>query len=273
MRFLQWLVILAVLLTLPEAVPAPPDYSGASTAYLGSAVFVLPLDGDALYLPTDELGRARGAAKLIRPEDLEFRPRGDLSGVNVTGFVQRNYPFIPGMNLYNRCHMIAHSLGGEDIAENLFTGTHTLNTSAMRLIEERVGNYILRTGDAVRYEVILRFGESNLVCYGAYISARSMSSDEIDFTVYCYNIEPGVSIDFSNGNSEIAQFSTSIEEFPEDGEVITFVLNTNTKRIHSPDCPSVTEMKPKNRRDYYGDLESLLAAGYALCGRCNGGIN
>ena len=48
-----------------------------------------------------------------------------------------------------------------------------------------------------------------------------------------------------------------------------YVLNTHTKKIHLPDCPSVTEMKESNR-GFCEDPEELLAQGYAWCKRCHG---
>ncbi len=47
------------------------------------------------------------------------------------------------------------------------------------------------------------------------------------------------------------------------------VVNTNTKKIHSPDCSYAK--KPENRADISaGDLQSYLDNGYALCGHCEG---
>lgn len=48
-----------------------------------------------------------------------------------------------------------------------------------------------------------------------------------------------------------------------------YVLNTHTKKIHLPDCPSVTEMKESNR-GFCEDPEEMLAQGYAWCKRCHG---
>lgn len=49
------------------------------------------------------------------------------------------------------------------------------------------------------------------------------------------------------------------------------VVNTNTKKIHSPDCSYAKNMKPENRADISaGDLQSYLDNGYALCGHCEG---
>lgn len=49
------------------------------------------------------------------------------------------------------------------------------------------------------------------------------------------------------------------------------VVNTNTKKIHSPDCSYAKNIKPENRADISaGDLQSYLENGYALCGHCEG---
>jgi len=48
-----------------------------------------------------------------------------------------------------------------------------------------------------------------------------------------------------------------------------YVCNTNTKKFHYPDCSSVREIKDKNRRDFTGSREELIAEGYQPCKRCN----
>ena len=50
---------------------------------------------------------------------------------------------------------------------------------------------------------------------------------------------------------------------------VTYVLNANTRRFHRLGCPSVQDMKEKNRRDFTGTREDVLAQGYKPCGRCN----
>lgn len=51
-------------------------------------------------------------------------------------------------------------------------------------------------------------------------------------------------------------------------EASTYILNTNTKRFHYPSCSSVDEMKDKNKQEYTGTRDELLADGYKPCGRC-----
>ncbi len=48
----------------------------------------------------------------------------------------------------------------------------------------------------------------------------------------------------------------------------SYVLNTNTKRIHKPGCSSVYEMNPKNRQRTNKSIEELEAEGYVKCKRC-----
>ena len=48
---------------------------------------------------------------------------------------------------------------------------------------------------------------------------------------------------------------------------ITYVLNTNTKRIHYTDCASVKKIKPKNY-DTTDDFDKAIADGFKPCGNC-----
>ena len=57
----------------------------------------------------------------------------------------------------------------------------------------------------------------------------------------------------------------SYPALPADAEEITYVLNTNTKKFHRPDCSSVSSMKSKNRYDSTQSYEEITAAGYVPC--------
>ena len=48
----------------------------------------------------------------------------------------------------------------------------------------------------------------------------------------------------------------------------TYILNTNTKKFHRPDCSSVSQMQAENRREYTGSRETLMDDGYSPCGQC-----
>lgn len=47
-----------------------------------------------------------------------------------------------------------------------------------------------------------------------------------------------------------------------------FVINTNTGKIHYPNCPSVARMKESNKAYVHGTLDSFIAQGYEPCKNC-----
>ena len=48
-----------------------------------------------------------------------------------------------------------------------------------------------------------------------------------------------------------------------------YVINTNTRRFHLPDCASVSEMKAENRQNTVCTREELIEQGCLPCGRCH----
>lgn len=60
--------------------------------------------------------------------------------------------------------------------------------------------------------------------------------------------------------------ATPINYNPEAG--IEYVLNTNSHKFHYLECPSVADMKEKNKQYYQGTREEVIAMGYDPCGRC-----
>ncbi len=51
--------------------------------------------------------------------------------------------------------------------------------------------------------------------------------------------------------------------------ITSYVLNTNTGKFHYPNCPSVSQMKSKNRWDVNMTREEVIQMGYVPCKRCN----
>ena len=47
-----------------------------------------------------------------------------------------------------------------------------------------------------------------------------------------------------------------------------YVLNLNTKKFHLPECSSVKDMKPANRKDVHMTREEILEMGFVPCKRC-----
>lgn len=156
------------------------------------------------YSELDALGRCGVALACLGEETMPTSGRGDISEIHPSGWHQRFYDFVDRQALYNRSHLIAHSLSGEDANErNLITGTRTMNNEGMRPWEERTVSYIRRTGNHVLYRATPVFEGDELVSRGVRLEARSVEDDGLglSFDVYCYNVEPGVQIDYRTGDS------------------------------------------------------------------------
>lgn len=152
----------------------------------------------------DYLDRCGAALACLGPETLPTRPRENISHVYPSGWDQRSYDFIDEGVLYNRCHLIAFSLCGEnDNERNLITGTRAMNVDGMKPLEEQTVRYIERTHNHVLYCVTPLFEEGELVAHGVHMEAYSLEDDGagLSFNVYCYNNQPGVVIDYVTGAS------------------------------------------------------------------------
>ncbi len=155
------------------------------------------------YGALDSLGRCTAAYALIGPEDLPDEEREDISGVILSGWQVYRYPFISGEFLWHRCHLIAFELTGENAnARNLITGSQYMNFMGMQSYENETASYIRRTGNHVLYRVTPVFEGNELVCRGVLMEAMSVEDDDLVFCVYCYNVQPGVTIRYADGTSQ-----------------------------------------------------------------------
>ena len=157
------------------------------------------------YSSLDDLGRCGVAYANICVELMPTQKRGDISSIKPTGWKQAKYPdLITTQDLYNRCHLIGHQLAGEDAnRQNLITGTRYLNVTGMLVFEDQIASYIKNhPNNHVLYRVTPVFIDSELVARGVLMEARSVEDNgELEFCVYCYNIQPGIEIDYKTGKS------------------------------------------------------------------------
>ena len=260
------------------------------------------------YSELDLLGRCGQAYANICPELQPTEERGVIGNVRPSGWHTVKYnDLIDGNYLYNRCHLIAYCLAGENANEmNLITGTRYLNTEGMLPFEEMVNDYVDKTGNHVLYRVTPQYEGDNLVASGVEMEGWSVedAGTGICFHVYCYNVQPGIEINYADGtswetasdNRKNAQKTESVgqesgctgqgtglenditteqlEIADDDSDcrnktAQTYILNTNTKKIHRPTCSSVSQMKESNKQTYEGTVEELENMGYAPCKKCN----
>ncbi|MCD7709139.1 MAG: DNA/RNA non-specific endonuclease, partial [Clostridiales bacterium] len=147
------------------------------------------------YSNLDALGRCGVAAASVGQDLMPTEARGEIGSVKPTGWHQEKYDFVDGKYVYNRCHLIAFELAGENANEkNLITGTRYMNIQGMLPFENMVADYVKETGNHVMYRVTPEFEGKNLVASGVLMEAESVEDggDGILFCVYCYNVQPGV---------------------------------------------------------------------------------
>ena len=161
------------------------------------------------YSDWDKLGRSGTAyanvCKEIMPKEGE--ERGEIGNIkDLSGWVQKRYDnLIKDKYLYNRCHLIGWQLSSEnDNKKNLITGTRYLNTEGMLYFENLVADYIkANENNHVLYRVTPIFEGDNKLASGVQMEAWSVedNGEGLHFNVYCYNVQPGIIIDYKTGES------------------------------------------------------------------------
>ena len=223
--------------------------------------------------------------------------RGEIGMVKPTGWHQAKYDPDQTMSdspyLYNRCHLIAYELAGENANEkNLITGTRYMNVKAMLPYENMVAEHVKTNHDHVLYRSTPVFEGDNLLCTGVLLEAMSVEDNgaSISFCVFCYNVQPNVDIDYATGYSTGPEFTgtdnSSLESSSSSGKSAksneskdlssvdsdtadTYILNTNTRKFHYPNCSSVKQISDSNKKEFTGSRKELLDMGYEPCGNCN----
>lgn len=215
----------------------------------------------------DSLGRCQDVEAIVGKDTLPNEERGSIGDIRPSGWHMIRYDdLIESRYLYNRCHLIAFEISGiNKDPRNLITGTRYLNIEGMFPFENQVASYIKSTWNHVYYHATPVFIDDELVCRGVLLEGKSIEDDQLEFCVFCYNVYPGILIDYSDGNSEAQSISRSLLPSVKQN----YVVNTNTRRFHYPDCKSVDDMKMKNRMDVFENREALISQGYTPCGSCN----
>jgi len=230
------------------------------------------------YSDLDKLGRCGSAIACVGRDIMPTEERGSIGQIKPSGWHTIKYDIVDGKYLYNRCHLIGYQLTGENANEkNLITGTRYMNVVGMLKFENMVADYVAETNCHVLYRVTPIFEDSNLVASGVLIEARSVEDmgEGIEFCVYVYNCQPGITINYSNGESAL-----SGEPLPDDNagkngdtgadqpEITVYILNTSSKKYHRESCTYAERIKEENRDIFEGDVTELIDQGYEACGTC-----
>lgn len=251
------------------------------------------------YSELDKLGRCGPAFANVGKEIMPTSPRESIRDIRPSGWHTVKYDdIIEDRYLYNRCHLIAFMLAGENANErNLITGTRYFNVEGMLPFENQVADYVKSTGNHVLYRVRPIFKRDDLVARGVQMEAKSVEDGGkgVSFNIYCYNVQPGIRINYKDGSSrpeskvqknknnksnktkktkktkkkQTNKPKTKQKAEADNGPQVSvhYIANTNTKKFHISTCRAVKMMKAKNMYES-DDRDELISRGFVPCKIC-----
>lgn len=214
------------------------------------------------YSPLD--GQKRAGVAFVNVSPNTMPPSGSRENIGriwPTGWNQRmgGYPGLVNSTpplLYNRCHLVAHQLSGNDTEENLITGTRFLNETGMRKFENQVADYVKATGNHVLYRATPMYVNDNELASGVQLEAYSVEDQGkgICFNVYCYNVQPGVAIDYRDGSNYVADMTYN------NSDILPFIsVNpTETDLISEIDVILAELFKDQVNTGVYQDMRTQI---------------
>ncbi len=220
------------------------------------------------YSTLDSMGRCNVCISSV---DNSLRPteeRGSISSVKPTGWINKSYDSIPGGYLYNRCHLIGYQLTGENVnIKNLITGTRYLNMEGMLPFENKIADYLDVSQNHVMYRVTPVFSGENHLVDGVLLEAYSVEDKGagICFCVFCYNVQPGVILDYKTGLSFAHSLSTKEDSIIINDNIIEndmplYSTSTGTKYHKDPDCGG--------KNSHLVSLDIILEKKLSSCKKC-----
>lgn len=287
-----------------------PKYTGSASVAINNNVPFFNADEKAAgtssfetYSELDDLRRCGTAYACIGKDIMPTEERGQIGMVKPTGWHTVKYDCVDGKYLYNRCHLIAYCLAGENANEkNLITGTRYLNIEGMLPYETLTAKYMDNNPDNhVLYRVTPVFVGSELVARGVLMEGYSVEDNGagVNFCAFCYNVQPDVEIDYADGESSYK--GSTDKNFDASGSTSnsigftgytnerssssdstnksfsgytnestsSYVVNTSSKKFHTADCKNADKISDKNREVVNESRDELIADGYEPSKCCN----
>lgn len=241
------------------------------------------------YAPLDDLGRCGVAYSNIGTDIMPTEKRESISSVKPSGWHSVKYDIVEGKYLYNRSHLIGYQLTAENANDrNLITGTRYFNATLMLPYENMVADYIKEKNNHVLYRVTPVFEGNNLVATGVQMEAKSVedNGEGIEFNVFVYNVQPGITIDYATGDSALSgeeitntssssnsnntsnnSSNTTSSNNTTSTEEIIIRGNSKSKIYH---CPGQRDYENMADSDYlvnFNSEEEAISAGYRKASR------
>lgn len=266
----------------PVSLKSIPAFSGKAYVVVNNNIpnfseKELTTKGYETYSNLDSLGRTRTAVAAVGKDTMpkEGEERGSISSIKPSGWKQAKYSNISGGWLYNRCHLIGWQLSAENAnRKNLLTGTKYLNIKGMLPFENMVADYIKETNGHVAYRITPIYDGNNLLASGVQMEAYSVDDqgEGICFNVFCYNVQPGVTIDYATGGSSgpaveeetkaptTAPTTQPVDDDTDSGEMV-WIPKSGSKYHSNKSCSGMKG--PSNV-----SKETAIDRGYEPCKKC-----
>ena len=224
------------------------------------------------YSPLDRLGRWGVAYANIGTDLMPTEERESISSVKPSGWQSIKYDIVEGKYLYNRSHLIGFQLTAENANKsNLITGTRYFNANLMLPYENMVADYIKETNNHVLYRVTPVFEGNNLVATGVQMEAKSVedNGEGIEFNVFVYNVQPGITIDYATGASALASEEIHSEKSSNNSSNKKTIIrgNSKSKIYHCPGQRDYENMSDSVYLINFNSEEEAIAAGYRKASR------
>ena len=190
-----------------------PDYY----RIVGTAVVDVELEaGEVVYEGLDELGRTGRVVACVTYDMMVegmARERADMSDLEPSGWGHNAEVTIQNPDgstyhgyLYNRSHLLAKSLGGADVVENLVCGTRTQNVGdntgsdgGMAYAETLAREWLEANPEGtVWYSATPLYVGDELLCRSVVVDVWS-SDGTLDLEIEVYNAAAGYVIDYATG--------------------------------------------------------------------------
>lgn len=197
----------STVIASPDTIPA---YKGEDYIVLNNGIpnftnHDLTHSTGEYYSDLDRLGRCGQAWALLDRSMMPTEERESIGSIRPSGWQIVKYPdIIEDSFLYNRCHLIAYGLSGQnDNEKNLITGTRYMNATSMLPFEIQVMQYLDFSENHVLYRVTPYFKGNELVARGVEMEAYSVEDQGrgVCYHVFVYNQQPGIQIDYLTGES------------------------------------------------------------------------
>lgn len=216
------------------------------------------------YGDLDHLNRATSAEALLNKKLMPTEKRGEIASVTPTGWHNKK---INGQYLYNRSHLIGYQLTGQNANwKNLITGTRQLNSPEMLRFEMDIRYYLEKSPkNYVRYSVTPIFRNEELLARGVHMMAQSIDSEAVQFNVYIFNVQKGVTLNYADGTSTVSTtVNSSSSENPakqyvdENGKGL--IKGSNSGVYHLPGSKYYDNTT--NPKAWFKTIEEAKKAGY-----------